>query len=551
MNPITLILDRVESFFVGASSSNHVIFPFFIMLNLFTYLDRGIIPGASREFTAFAANAVDSPDFIQQNTDAGLGILQAGFILGYSVAIVICGHLVHTIPWKNMTLSGFSLWIIAVFLSALSFYFNSFFLLFTARIITGVSEASFAVIAPPMFQDRGGKRAGLWLSLYLSAMPLGVALGYITGSQVANASGLGWQWAFLLVGLLAFPVLGVGFLIQDGKNGGVFAPFEQGEQTENMNGETTSKLTMWQETKVCLESKSLLAIIAAQSICIAIVAVLSTFGGAFLLALGVFKSETKGASLFALTAAIGGILGTPVGGLIVDKVLDPYKEKYEVNDAEADAIDSTESRIDSLRQLTTLLPVTTGVVGIGIFLCYPTLFFARATPFLGFLFVGWFFLFASQAGITMSVMLSVPPSHRSNAIAFTTLMAHMFGDVPSPIIFGFLKDRMAPACIVTAEGNFADPERCVFEGFGVRLTIGMAYLYITLSLLFFEWARRLAMKELKRLEIINNGSGRITTLKELEMRGKKKDANDLFPVKNPEMNEGNTEDFEVIDMEIL
>jgi len=76
MNVKATVLSRVPSELLSkGSSSNYLIFPFFIILNLFTYTDRGIIPGASREFSSFAANANDTPDFLGNNPDAGLGIL--------------------------------------------------------------------------------------------------------------------------------------------------------------------------------------------------------------------------------------------------------------------------------------------------------------------------------------------------------------------------------------------------------------------------------------------------------------------------------------------
>ena len=491
-----------------ATSSKYLIFPFFIILNLFTYADRGIIPGASREFSSFAANAQDTTEFIQNHPDAGIGLLQAGFILGYSVAIVICGHLVHSVQWKKMTMIGFFLWLVAVFFSALSYSFDSFFVLFFARTLSGVSEASFQVIAPPMFQDRGGKHAGLWLSIFLSAMPLGMALGYVLGSLMANHSNYGWPWAYWIEGFLALPVLMIGFFIRDEKNGGVFTPKKEVIKTNQNDSSkatestiTSSNLTFMEEIKICLSSKPLLAIIAAQSICIAVFAVLSTFGGAFLLALNLFESETQGATLFGITAAIGGVIGTPLGGVLTDKVLSQHEKNInESNETPTEYEYHTSMRIKNLRELITLLPVTTGIVSIGIAICYPTLFISNAYLFLGFLFFGWIFLFAAQSGITISVMLSVPDAQRSNAIAFTTLMVHVFGDVPSPIIFGLLKDEFAPACVVTADGLFLDEVQCRIQHIGIRLTIGLAYVWITASVFFFEWARRLAMAELENLE---------------------------------------------------
>lgn len=571
MSSKSTIISRVRANISEATSSIYFLFPFFITLNLFTYTDRGIIPGASREFSTFAANANDSIAFIQRNPDAGIGILQAGFILGYSIAIIICGHLVHFIPWKRLTLTGFGLWILAVFGSALAHAMESYTMLFVARMLTGVSEASFQVIAPPMIQDRGGERSGLWLSLFLSAMPLGMSLGYVLGSQVANNHNLLWPWAFYIEGFIAIPVFLLGFLITDDKNGGVFAPTtsttiatdstdtqnQSGEGTENRNIRIQEDTSFIQEIKVCLSSKTLVAIIAAQSICIAIFAVLTTFGGAFLLALGLFESETQGASLFSITAALAGLVGTPMGGLVVDKILSKHKQN-DLHDANNDTSnggnesdEEKDKQIQNLRQLTSLLPVTTGIVATGIVVCYPTLLFNHPGPFLAFLFCGFIFLFAAQSGITMSIMLSVRGSHRSNALAFSTLMAHAFGDVPSPIIFGYIKDKLAPNCVVDSEGEFLDIDLCKSEHFGVRSTIGLAYAWITLSIVFFILARRMAKKELFMLEM---GSDyylhELEQKKEVELMEKREILeNSLFPVKKPDNDDNDFDGLKDIKLE--
>jgi len=417
-----------------------------------------------------------------------------------------------------------------------------------------VSEASFQVIAPPMIQDRGGKRSGLWLSLFLSAMPLGMSMGYVLGSQVANNHNLGWPWAFYIEGFIAIPVFFLGFLITDDKNGGIFAPTstiqkkennQDGENDGNTNAGTHGGTSFMQEIKVCLSSKTLISIIAAQSICIAIFSVLTTFGGAFLLALGLFESETQGASLFSITAALAGFLGTPMGGIVVDKVLSKHKENEVLNNDESINENDEEmdklKQIHNLRQLSSLLPVTTWIVVAGIVVCYPTLFFDHPAPFLAFLFCGFVFLFAAQSGITMSIMLSVPGSHRSNALAFATLMAHAFGDVPSPIVFGYIKDKLAPHCVIDSEGDFLDFEKCQSEHFGVRSTIALAYAWITLSIIFFTLARRLAMKELQMLEM-GTADYHVQLVERRKVEKRQILQNSLFPVKKPDKDDEDVDD---------
>ena len=81
------------------------------------------------------------------------------------------------------------------------------------------------------------------------------------------------------------------------------------------------------------------------------------------------------------------------------------------------------------------------------FIILSSMFFVRnrVVFFCGMAF-GLAFMFASNAGIGMIVMLSVPAENRSLAIAMNNIFIHVFGDVPSPIIAGLLKDKLAPGC---------------------------------------------------------------------------------------------------------
>ena len=52
------------------------LFPFFLLINIATMTDRTIIAGANKEFSAFISSAPDSPQFVKDNPDAGIGLLQ-------------------------------------------------------------------------------------------------------------------------------------------------------------------------------------------------------------------------------------------------------------------------------------------------------------------------------------------------------------------------------------------------------------------------------------------------------------------------------------------
>ena len=60
-------------------------------------------------------------------------------------------------------------------------------------------------------------------------------------------------------------------------------------------------------------------------------------------------------------------------------------------------------------------------------------------------------LFTTTTGINLLIMFSVPEVNRPFAIAMNSVFIHALGDVPSPVIVGYLKDMLAPACLLSTQ----------------------------------------------------------------------------------------------------
>ena len=126
-----------------------------VLTNLLNYVDRGVIPGASGEFTSFVES---SREFDGAGASAAFGALTSAFIVGYSVACVVVGHLVHHRSPFKMTGVGLVLWCVAAVLAALAKPARSYTVLLLARMLSGVGEAGFVTVGGPFIQDAGGAR---------------------------------------------------------------------------------------------------------------------------------------------------------------------------------------------------------------------------------------------------------------------------------------------------------------------------------------------------------------------------------------------------------
>ena len=65
-----------------------------------------------------------------------------------------------------------------------------------------------------------------------------------------------------------------------------------------------------------------------------------------------------------------------------------------------------------------------------------------ALGFFCFLSLGCIIMFTTVANTNMLLLWSVPPAHRSFAMAMSCAISHVLGDVPSPTIVGYLADKL-------------------------------------------------------------------------------------------------------------
>ena len=231
---------------------------------------------------------------------------------------------------------------------------------------------------------------------------------------------------------------------------------------------------------------------------------ISSFGPQFFLGLGLFESETTCSLVFGCTAALGGFIGTPLGGVLLDKAtrLPVHMAAQLVplpggggggggggvpsdcgglsvaSDGAEAAAAAGGGGARELWQASRILRIITAFIaagGVVLIIACATCGWLPQPAYrplsLLCLCVGVLLCFATSSGITRAVMLLVPAPMRGFAIAICSLGLHASGDVPAPLLVGLVKDaRSRPAAtpaskaIDGGDGEPLAPPRCDANG---------------------------------------------------------------------------------------
>lgn len=262
------------------------LFCILVFINLFNYIDRGIIPGSSTEFDQFITDTLhtDKPDIY-------LGLLQSSFIVGFAISSIFFAHLVHYYPPFYLCGIGLAIWIVAVFSSGLAYYVDSYPFLIIARMLSGVGEGSFQCSVPPwitIFASKGYQAT--WISIFYTAIPVGTAVGYTYSSFMSSS--LGWQYAFFLESLIMTPLVCILFLVS--------SEYPVSSILASDVDHSADKPSILDEFKVIIQCPIFLLQVAGYAAQCASLIGLSTFGSMFFMNLGYFSSESEASTIFGM-----------------------------------------------------------------------------------------------------------------------------------------------------------------------------------------------------------------------------------------------------------
>lgn len=381
-----------------------------LAINLFNWIDRqvlaAVVPNIREEF--FGQGADPGP-FVQgllnffgsflggHPENAMIGLLAMAFMVTYMITAPIFGALNLKRWW--IIAFGVILWSLASGGSGMA---TTFGVLLLTRCFVGIGEAAYGPIAPAMLSDIFPLNVrGKVMAFFYLAIPIGAALGFILGGQIAAS--LGWKWAFYLV-------------VPPGVLLGIWCFFMK----EPARGAADNLV---QQSKKKMSLKDYIGILKIPSFrfdTLGMAAMTFAMGGISFW-IPSYIHEFRGVPnlaqvnlIFGGILVVAGIAGTVFGGWIADKLRDRFKGAY--------------------------FQVSAAAMLVG----FPLWIAALYTPFpyaWGLIFGACFCLFVST-GPSNTILANVThPMMRASAFALNILIIHALGDVISPMVIGAVADK--------------------------------------------------------------------------------------------------------------
>ncbi|CAF0741330.1 unnamed protein product [Didymodactylos carnosus] len=347
-----------------------------------------------------------TPGMSIRPTEPG-GLLQTVFVCSYMALAPLFGYLGDRYSRKNIILLGVTLWSMTTV--AGSFVPSNYFVIFVIlRSLVGVGEASYSCVAPTIIGDlyKHDSRTKM-LALFNIAVPLGSGLGYILGSNIAEAFG-DWRWALRIT-----PALGVVCVV-------LLLILVDEPVRGSADGAHIQKASGW-----LMDVKELIKIKSYVLSTLAFTWVSFTLGAIAWWAPNFLKyasevvsgKEEKHVPLyFGIVTCVAGFVGVISGAAIA--------RRFRKTHPNADPIVCGCGILCSLPFLMVVLTFSNKNM-IATWIC---IFFAEAL-----LCMNW-------ALISDMLMYVVIPTRRSTAAALQIFASHLFGDASSPYIIGLMSD---------------------------------------------------------------------------------------------------------------
>lgn len=359
-------------------------------LNLFNYMDRYVLASVVPPLKADLALS-----------DAQVGWLASAFMIGYFATAPIFGYLGDRWRRKGLIAFGVTFWSLGTILSGFSY---QFWTLLGCRVLVGLGEASYAVLAPAWIADLfRTERRNDAMTIFYVATPLGSALGYIVGGVAIALSG--WRSGFLWAGAPGLLLVLALLALTEPPRA---AAAEEGPDASG----ASFRVRGLGIARLFGIGDYVLVVLGLTAYTFALGA-FGAWGPTFLnrvhgLELG-FADRFFGGALI-----VGGLLGTVAGGFAATAWQRKSPAGYAL-----------------LLTLSAALTVVSGTVAF---------LDVSATTSMAFLGAAMFLSFLPTGPVVTVLIESVPAALRASAMAVSIFVIHLFGDFWSPVLIGQLAD---------------------------------------------------------------------------------------------------------------
>jgi MFS family permease len=352
-------------------------------MNFVNYLDRYILPAVQEQ--------VKSQFSL---TDDQLGSLTVWFFVAYTLSSPVTGWLGDRFPRKPMiVIAGLAI----ATMNFLTANVHDYMSLNIRHAMLGIGEASFGVFAPALLADfYSEKKLNGALTIFNVAIPVGAALGFLLGGNIADH--YGWRMAFIASAipgaLIALVIL---FFMREPERVAV---------QEKAHVDKASVYSL-------LKNKAYLAAILGYA------AVTFSLGGISFW-MPSFLHRVDGRDLGQAGTIMGGIVVVcGLGSTLVGGAFASWWSK-------------------KTGKALYLVP------GIGAALAAPpalVCFFGPKTLILPMLALAVFFIFLGTGPVNAATLNAVPANLRATAMAGQLFVLHVLGDMPSSKIIGIISDH--------------------------------------------------------------------------------------------------------------
>jgi MFS family permease len=367
----------------GAVKGAAVALTLLTAMNFVNYLDRYILPAVQEQVKG---------EF--HLSDAQIGSLTLWFFVAYVLSSPLTGWLGDKFPRKPMIV------VAGLGIAAMNFVtanVHDYLSLNIRHAALGVVEASFGIFAPAMLADfYADSQRNKVLTIFNIAIPVGAAMGYLLGGDIAAA--YGWRMAFVASAIPgALIAVAIWILMREPVRTGV---------VEKANVDKASVFSL-------LSNKAYLCAILGYAAVTFSLGGISSWMPTFLQRVDGRSVGASGTIMGGITVAFG-LAGTVTGGVVAQ-----WWSKQ------------TPKALYLVPALSALLAVPPAVV------C----FFGPKGLTLPMLAAAVFLVFLGTGPVNAATLNAVPANLRATAMAGQLFALHVFGDMSSPTLIGIVSDH--------------------------------------------------------------------------------------------------------------